>query len=303
MLAVGNPFGLDHTVTAGIVSAKGRPSMGLADFGNFIQTDAAINFGNSGGALVNLRGEVIGIINAISTRGRGGGNLGIGFAIPSNMANSVVQSVLNTGHVVRGWLGVTFRQMTADLAHTFGYQGQSGMLVSGVVEDGPAVAAGLHCGDIVLKLDGRPMENSNEFRNAIARSIPGTTVHLNVFRLGDERKVALTLGERPLREELNSQRYRGPATRQYRAGFIGEEITPDLAEALELRSDDGVFVSVVLRGSQAADAGFHDGDVILSIDGEPIGSLDSLFDALSESESGASVQIHRAGRTRTLTLD
>ncbi len=301
VLAVGNPFGLDHTVTAGIVSAKGRPSMGLADFGNFIQTDAAINPGNSGGPLVNLRGEVIGVNNAISTRG--GGNLGIGFAIHSNMANSVVQSILNTGHVVRGWLGVTFRQLTADLAHTFGYQGQTGMLVSGVVENGPAEAAGLHRGDIVIKLDGRPMHNSNQFRNSIARSIPGTTVHLNVFRLGDERRVALTLGERPLREELNSPRYQGPASRRYWAGFFGEEITPDLAEALELPSDDGVFVILVFPGSRAADAGFHDGDVILSIDGEPIQSLDSLSDALAESESGIGIRIHRAGRARTLTLD
>ena len=302
VMAVGNPFGLDHSVTAGIISAKGRPSLfDPRDFGNLIQTDAAINPGNSGGPLINLRGEVLGINQLISTNT--GGNLGIGFAIPSNMANSVVQSVFRTGHVVRGWLGVTFRQMTADLAHTFRYQGQTGMLVSGVVKDGPAEAAGLHRGDIVIKLDGRSMDNSNQFRNSIARSIPGTTVHLNVFRLGDERRVALTLGERPLREELNSRRYQGPASRRYRAGFLGEEITPDLAEALELPSDDGVFVILVFPGSRAADAGFHDGDVILSIDGEPIQSLDSLSDALAESEADASVRIYRAGRTRTLTLD
>jgi len=302
VLAVGNPFGLDHSVTAGIISAKGRPSLlDPRDFGNLIQTDAAINPGNSGGPLINLRGEILGINQLISTNT--GTNLGIGFAIPSNMANSAVQSVFRTGQIVRGWLGVTFRQMTTDLAHTFGYQGQTGMFVSGVVEDGPAEAAGLHRGDIVLKLNGRPMHNSNEFRNAIARSIPGTTIHLNVFRLGEERRVALTLGERPLREELNSPRYQGPATRRYRAGFYGEEITADLAQALELPSDDGVFVILVIPGSRAADAGFHDGDVILSIDGEPIQSLDSLFDALTASESGTGVQIHRAGRTRMLTLD
>ncbi len=302
VMAVGNPFGLDHSVTAGIISAKGRPSLiDPRDFGNLIQTDAAINPGNSGGPLINLRGEVLGINQLISTNT--GGNLGIGFAIPSNMANSVVQSVLRTGQIVRGWLGVTFRQLTADLAHTFGYQGQTGMLVSSVVEDGPAEAAGLHRGDIVLRLNGRPMDNSNEFRNSIARSVPGTTVQLNVFRRGDERRVALTLGERPMREELNSPRYRGPATRQYRAGFLGEEITPDLAEALGLPGDDGVFVILVFPGSRAADAGFHDGDVILAIDGEPIQDLDSLFDALAESESGAGVRIHRAGRTRTLALD
>ncbi len=302
VMAVGNPFGLDHSVTAGIISAKGRPSLlDPRDFGNLIQTDAAINPGNSGGPLINLRGEILGINQLISTNT--GTNLGIGFAIPSNMANSVVQSVLRTGNIVRGYLGVTYRQLTADLAHTFGYRGSTGMFVSSVVKDGPAEAAGLHRGDIVLELNGRPMHNSNEFRNSIARSIPGTTVHLNVFRLGDERRVALTLGKRPLREELNSQRYRGPATQRYRAGFIGEEITPDLAEALELRSDDGVFVILVIPGSRADDAGFHDGDVILSIGGEPIQSLDSLSDALSASESGTGVQIHRAGRTRMLTLE
>ena len=312
VLAVGNPFGLDHTVTAGIVSAKGRPSMGLASFGNFIQTDAAINPGNSGGPLVNLRGEVIGINNAISTRGSG--NLGIGFAIPSNMANSVVQSILNTGHVVRGWLGVWFHPLTADLAKSFRYNGESGMLVSRVVEDGPAETAGLHRGDIVTTLNGKAVGNSDQFRNLLARSVPGTTVDLNVFRLGNHRRVALTLGERPSVSEINkSQRLSGPETRRYR-GFrlgnprrlphlIAEEITPDLAEALQLPQESGAFVAFINPSSPVAVIGVRDGDVIVSLGPTRIDSLDDLTEALQNYEPGTRVRVYRDGRTQVVSSD
>lgn len=314
VLAVGNPFGLDHTVTAGIVSAKGRPSMGLADFGNFIQTDAAINPGNSGGPLVNLRGEIIGINNAISTRGRGGGNLGIGFAIPSNMANSVVQSILNTGHVVRGWLGVTFHPLTADLAKSFQYSGESGMLVSRVVKDGPAETAGLHRGDIVTTLNGKALGNSDQFRNLVARSVPGTTVDLSVFRLGNHRRVALTLGERPSASEINkSQRFSGPETRRYR-GFrlsnprlrphlIAEEITADLAEALQLPQESGAFVAFINPSSPVAVIGLRDGDVILEFGDKRIDNLDDLTEALRTYEPGTRVRVYRDGRTQVVSSD
>ena len=303
VLAVGNPFGLDHTVTAGIVGAKGRPSMGLADFGNFIQTDAAINFGNSGGPLVNLRGEIIGIINAISARGRG--NLGIGFAIPSNMANSVVQSILNTGHVVRGWLGVTFHPLTADLAKSFRYGGESGMLVSSVVVDGPAEAAGLHRGDIVTTLNGKAVGNSDQFRNLVARSVPGTTVDLSVFRLGNHRRVALTLGERPSSEEIqSSNRFDGPSRiLDRRLGFRAESVTPDLAEALRLSSQAGAFVAVVAPGRLAQTIGLRDGDVILEFGGARIDNLDDLTEALRNYEPGIRVRVYRDGRTQVVSSD
>ena len=305
VLAVGNPFGFDHTVTAGIVSAKGRPSMGLATFGNFIQTDAAINLGNSGGALVNLRGEVIGIINAISTRGRGGGNLGIGFAIPSNMANSVVQSVLNTGHVVRGWLGVTFHPLTADLAMSFRYSGESGMLVSRVVKDGPAETAGLHRGDIVTTLNGKALGNSDQFRNLVARSVPGTTVDLNVFRLGNHRRVALTLGERPSSQEIRSgTRFDGPNTMLYRRlGLRAESVTPDLADALRLSSQAGAFVAVVAPGRPGQHLGLRDGDVILEFGDKRIDNLDDLTEALQNYEPGTRVRVYRDGRTQVVSSD
>lgn len=305
VLAVGNPFGLDHTVTAGIVSAKGRPSMGLANFGNFIQTDAAINPGNSGGPLVNLRGEVIGINNAISTRGRTGGNLGIGFAIPSNMAKSVVQSVLNTGHVVRGWFGVTFHPLTADLAKSFRYSGASGMLVSSVVEDGPAETAGLHRGDIVTTLNGKALGNSDQFRNLIARSVPGTTVDLDVFRLGNLRRVALTLGERPSSEEIQSStRFGGPDTMFYRRlGFRAESVTPDLAEALRLSSQAGAFVAVVNPGRPGHHLGLRDGDVILEFGDKRIDNLDDLTEALQDYERGTPVRVYRDGKTQVVSSD
>ena len=313
VLAVGNPFGLDHTVTAGIVSAKGRPSMGLANYGNFIQTDAAINPGNSGGPLVDLRGEIIGINNAISTRGRGRGNLGIGFAIPSNMANSVVQSILNTGHVVRGWLGVTFHPLTADLAKSFRYGGESGMLVSSVVEDGPAEAAGLHRGDIVTTLNGKTVGNSDQFRNLIARSVPGTTVDLSVFRLGNHRRVALTLGKRPAAEEIIGPRFAGPVSQRYR-GFrpvgarivphlLAEEITPDLAEALQLPQESGPFVAFINPNSPVAGIGIRDGDVILSLGDKRIDNLDDLTEALDNYEPGTRVRVYRDGRTQVVSSD
>ncbi|MEE9131909.1 MAG: trypsin-like peptidase domain-containing protein [Phycisphaerales bacterium] len=303
VLAVGNPFGFDHTVTAGIVSAKGRSSMGLANFGNFIQTDAAINPGNSGGPLVNLRGEVIGINNAISTRGSG--NLGIGFAIPSNMANSVVQSILNTGHVVRGWLGVTFHPLTADLAKSFRYSGESGMLVSSVVEDGPAETAGLHRGDIVTTLNGKAVGNSDQFRNLVARSVPGTTVDLSVFRLGNHRRVALTLGERPSSQEIRSgTRFDGPNTMLYRRlGFRAESVTPDLAEALRLSSQAGAFVAVVAPGRPGQHLGLRDGDVILEFGDKQIDNLDDLTEALQNYEPGTRVRVYRDGRTQVVFSD
>ena len=193
VLAVGNPFGYDHTVTAGIVSAKGRSGLGVAIYENFIQTDAAINPGNSGGPLVNLRGEVIGINTAITTRT--GGSMGIGFAIPSNMARSVMDSILDSGQVVRGWLGVQMAELTHDGADSAGFKGTTGVVIDQVMPDSPAEKAGLEKDDIITEFDGKSIGNMNELRNAVAQTAPETTVELTLFRQGKQRTVRVTLGD------------------------------------------------------------------------------------------------------------
>ena len=200
VLAVGNPFRLDHTVTAGIISAKGRSGMRLAIYENFIQTDAAINPGNSGGPLVNLDGEVIGINTAISTRT--GGYMGIGFAIPSNMARGVMESILEGGRVVRGWLGVTMRPLTDDLAASFDFEGTDGVLVANVAEDGPAQQAGIEPGDIIIEIAGRDTTDMNTLRHTVADIAPQKTVKVVLVRDGRKRTIDATLGERPRYEEL-----------------------------------------------------------------------------------------------------
>ena len=294
VLAIGNPFGLEHTVTSGIISAKGRPSMGLAAYGNFIQTDAAINPGNSGGPLVNLRGEIIGINNAIVTRGSG--NQGVAFAIPSNMVNSVVKSILSTGHVVRGWIGIRFRPVTSDSASAFGYTGNSGIIVSSVVDQGPADNAGLRRGDIVIALNGRYMQKTAEFRNVIARSFPGTTLDLTVFRSGQERSVVLELGTRPSLEELDDDRYLGSKSLDYRNfGIIAEEISDDLAEVIKFLGKDGAYVAAVVTGSKAHDIGLRAGDVIVKLGNVDIHRIEDIRQAMQTTELSASISVYRAG--------
>jgi len=311
VLAVGNPFGYDNTVTSGIVSAKGRPSIGLSEYGNYIQTDAAVNPGNSGGPLVNLRGEIIGINNAIVTRNSG--NMGIAFAIPANMAKSVVRSILTTGHVVRGWIGVTFKPLTNDLAKSFGYDSLRGIMVNSVVVDGPAEAAGLHRGDIVTSLNGKTIENSDQFRNLVARAVPGVTVDLDVFRLGKERRVDLTLGERPPPEEIRSARFAGPVSQAYRSfravdarsfpQFIAEEVTPDLAEALQLSEESGAFVAYIDPDSPMAVIGVREGDVVVNLGRVRVRTLDDLTEALEDYQPGATVRVHREGRTQIVSSE
>ncbi|MCH8824858.1 MAG: Do family serine endopeptidase [Planctomycetes bacterium] len=300
VLAIGNPFGLDHSVSSGIISAKGRRSMGLAAYSNFIQTDAAVNPGNSGGPLVNLRGEVLGINNAIVTRN--GSNQGIAFAIPSNMVNSVVTSVLRTGHVVRGWIGIRFRPITTDSASAFGYTGSSGIIVSSVVEQGPADAAGLRRGDIVIALDGRYMQKSAEFRNVIARSFPGTNLALTVFRSGKKRSVLLELGTRPSIEELDSDRYLGSKFINFRNfGLTVEELSDDLTEVIRFPGKDGVYVAAVHAGRRAHDAGLRAGDVIVKFDDVKIRNLQAVREAMRSYDRATSISVYRAGELHKLS--
>jgi serine protease Do len=195
VIAIGNPFGLNLTTTMGIVSAKGRSNVGIADYEDFIQTDAAINPGNSGGALVNIRGELVGINTAIFSTS--GGYMGIGFAIPANMAKSVMQSIIKHGKVIRGWLGVTIQSLTPEVARHFDIKESTGALVTDVVKDSPAEKANLKRGDLIIELDGKAVKDSTALRNMVATITPGTEIKLKVVREGKEKVLTVTIGEFP----------------------------------------------------------------------------------------------------------
>ena len=196
VLAIGNPFGVGQTVTSGIVSALGRSQLGINTFENFIQTDAAINFGNSGGALVDSRGNLLGINSAIYSQT--GGSVGIGFAIPVSTAKSVMESIIKSGHVVRGWIGVESQEITPELASSFGLQRQSGAIIAGVVRNGPADKGGMKPGDILLSVDGQPVADTTQMLNLIAQLKPGASAKMTVLRKSRETTLEVVVGKRPV---------------------------------------------------------------------------------------------------------
>ncbi|MFH1144919.1 MAG: DegQ family serine endoprotease [Candidatus Eisenbacteria bacterium] len=281
VLAIGTPFAerLRETVTAGIVSAKGRSRIGLADYEDFIQTDAAINRGNSGGPLVNIRGAVIGINTAIASGT--GGNQGIGFAVPINMARMVMESILSEGRVVRGWLGVYIGDLTESLRDAFAIDAREGVLVQQVVEDGPAADGGLEDGDVIVELDDAAVDNVDDFRFRVAQMRPGTRVKLSVIRDGKSRTIDVELGELP-EEELAA----APGELST-LGLTVSNITDELRQQLDL--DDaltGVVITNVEGGSAAANEGLRPGDVILEVDRSAIESVRDLTLAVSQTEAG-----------------
>jgi len=287
VVAVGDPFGLDHTVTAGIISAKGRKNMGLATFENFIQTDAAINPGNSGGPLVDLAGEVIGINTAITTRT--GGSAGIGFAIPSEMVRTVLESILQHGDVERGWLGVIIQELTPDLARSFGYDGQKGALVGQVVAGGPAEKAGLEAGDIIVRVDGKDIGSSRDLLMAVAADAPGKDVTLDVYRNGQERSFSVRLGQRPSTQQMRTGEYVPEPSSQY--GMTLQDLTPELASRLNLEYENGALVAQVQAGSRAAEAGLRAGDVIVEVGDTTVNSAKECTRALATLGTSGSIRL------------
>ena len=193
VVAIGNPFGLNHTLTVGVVSAKGRTSIGINDYEDFIQTDAAINPGNSGGPLVNLDGEVVGINTAIFSRS--GGYMGVGFAIPINLAKEIANQLLEEGAVTRGYLGIVIQQLTPDLAESFGMKQNEGILIAQVSDDSPAEEAGLHQGDIIVAYQGKPVKDVGNFRNRVALTRPGSRHPITIIRDGEQKKLTVTIGK------------------------------------------------------------------------------------------------------------
>ncbi len=285
VLAIGSPFNenLQHTVTAGIVSATGRSGMNLNEYEDFIQTDAAINPGNSGGALVNLDGELIGINSAIASRT--GGSNGIGFAIPANIAVDVMNELITDGKVTRGWLGVSIQDVNEDIAAAMGLETGGGVLINALVEDGPAKKAGLEQGDVITRFDGKPMKNMAELRLAVAKADPDHEAQVTVLRDGKERTFAVRLGEFP--EDGAVAALETGEVRQDDLGISVEAVTPDLAARFELADGaKGLVVTAVDGGSPAEEAGMRPGDLVLKVNRETIRSLADYRAALDRNAQG-----------------
>jgi serine protease Do len=266
VLAVGNPFGLSHSLTAGVVSAKGRSGIGLNDYEDFIQTDAAINPGNSGGPLVNLDGEVVGINTAIFSRS--GGYMGIGFAIPINMAKEIRSQLIEHGKVRRGRLGVFIQEMTTDLAESFGLEKTEGILITEVIAGSPAADAELKQGDIILSIDGDSIDKVANFRNRIALTTPETTIRLTILRDGQRETVKVKLGNLD-----NDETQQAKGIDDSKLGLSLQELTPELAERLNYENETGVLVAAVENGSLAERAGIRRGNLIQEIDRQKITSV------------------------------
>ena len=269
VLAVGDPFGVGQTVTIGIVSATGRGGFGIEDIEDFIQTDAAVNPGNSGGALVNVRGELIGINTAILSGS--GGNQGIGFAIPVNMGRAVVDQIMKTGRIVRGWLGIVIQPVTPTVAKAFGLPGEPrGALISDLAPNGPAAQAGIQRGDIILGVNGQPIHESRDLQLKLNTMSPGSQVTMKLFRNGSENEVRTTLAEAPAQKPAPVEN-QPTSNADTLDGVTVHDLTAAVARKIGVpASTQGVVIMNVRMGSLAADAGLQSGDVIQEVNRRPV---------------------------------
>jgi len=303
VLAIGNPLGVGQTVTSGIISAKGRTTdTGDGSFQDFLQTDAPINRGNSGGALVNLQGELLGINSQILSPS--GGSIGLGFAIPSNMAKNVMGQLISSGSVRRAKLGVTVQPITADLAASLGLSDVRGALVNQVEPGSPAERAGLKQGDVITEVAGRRVSDGNELRNAISSTTPGTSVALKIVRDGRTSDVSAKLDELKAETEANSRDEHGEPASPGRFGMSVSPLTPELAQEYSLpRSTKGVVVTDVDPDGAAAESGVQPNDVIEKVNGRPTTTVAELKTAIEHTNGKpALVLVNREGRNLFLTL-
>lgn len=307
VLAIGNPLGIGQTVTQGIISAKGRRT-GLSDgsFEDFLQTDAPINRGNSGGALINLNGELIGINSQILSPS--GGSIGIGFSIPSNMAKSVLEQILKNGRVRRGQLGVVIQNLTEDLAKTLGLKDTRGVLISEVKPGSAADKAGIKRSDVITAINGEKIEDSNVLRNKIAVTEPGSEITLTILRDGKEQEVKATLDELTAENSTNKKPSdRSDSENPGQGGKLGltlQPITPDLARQLNLSAGTkGLVITDVDPTGPAAEAGIEKGDVVLEVNRQPVETFDQAKSAIEKAGDNASLLlISRGGRTIYVTV-
>jgi serine protease Do len=285
VIAVGNPFELLHTTTAGIISATGRQSVGITDYEDFIQTDAAINPGNSGGALADLDGRVIGINSAISTPT--GGNVGLGFAIPVNMAKNVMQQLKEHGRVVRGYLGVVLQPLTPELEKALGIESVMGVLIGDVAAGSPAEQAGVQRGDVITELNGQQVTEVPQLRNLVAAMMPGSKVQLGIVRSGRKQTLQVTLGELPQASQASTTPgEQGGAPNPERLGIAVEDLTPELAQQLGVDQSQGAVVARVQSGSAAEEAGLQRGDIIEEVNRKKVESAQDLVNIVQALKSG-----------------
>jgi Do/DeqQ family serine protease len=297
VLAIGNPFGVGQTVTSGIVSALARTKVGVSDYQFFIQTDAAINPGNSGGALVNMTGELIGINTAIFSRG--GGSIGIGFAIPTNMVRTVVASAESGNAAIkRPWLGVELQDVTADIATSLGMSRPEGTLVVGLHPDSPLAKAGLKRGDVILAIEGKPVENSQELGYRVATTAIGATTIVEYMRSGDRKETQVTMVAAPETVERHDTVIAG---RNPLAGTVIANLSPAVADELGLPADSKGVVAVAVKGGPAQRF-FRPGDIILEINDTPIDSVETLTAAIKANEGFWRIAINRGGRILKLAI-
>ena len=303
VLAVGNPFGLAQTVTMGIVSGLGRGGMGIVDYENFIQTDASINPGNSGGALVDLSGRLLGINTAIYSRS--GGNQGIGFAVPSNLAQEVLKSIRQNGRVIRGYLGTVIQPVTPDLAQAFNLKETAGALVSDVAGNSPAEKAGLQHGDVITTLNGKKVEGPRELRLMIGALAPGTKVTLKILRNGQEKELQAELGELPQKESSISNGDEGGANASILEGMRLADLDKDAREELQIPSGvQGAAIVEIDPESAAYQAGLRQGFVIVEIDRQPVKNADDAKRLAEKAKKDTPVLIRAwaQGQSRYFTL-
>jgi len=297
VLAIGNSFGLSHTVTSGIVSATGRANVGIADYEDFIQTDAAINPGNSGGALVNVKGELIGINTAIFSTS--GGYQGIGFAIPSAMAKNVMQSLIKTGKVIRGWLGVTIQPLTPELSKQFGLGDEKGVLVGDVVEDSPADKAGILRGDVIVEFDGKEVKDATNLRNIVAGTAPNTAVSVKLVREGKPKTVQVKIVEMSSEMQTASK-----TSSDHLKGVSIQALTAEVRESLDIpKRINGVVIADIEDGSPAEGI-LMKNDVIMEINRKRITNMNEYENVISQitSDQNLLILLFRKGSTLYMTL-
>ena len=290
VVAIGNPFGLSHTVTVGVVSALGR-SIGAGPYDEFIQTDASINPGNSGGPLINIEGQVIGINTAIIS-GNTGGNVGIGFAIPINIAKGILKDLKETGSVTRGWLGVMIQKITPELEKSFGLNQSEGALVGDVIPDGPAAKGGILRGDVITKFNNQAVREMEDLPKIVAATNPGSAVDVEVIREGTRKVLRVTI-------EVLKDSQEVVVAKADPLGLQVQDITEELAQGLKLQDMDGVLVSDVAAGNAASEAGIRRGDVISEMNHAPVKNVGDYQKLLASVQKGSSVLflVKRGGST------